>query len=1575
MADTTSTTQFKADISQLKAAMQQAQRQVRLASSEFQKASAGLDDWSSSATGLQAKIKQLNSTLTSQKRMVELANQEWEKTVKVYGENSAESDRAKMKLNGYEAAVAKTEKELRQYESELKDCEEGTGRFADETEDLEDATNQLNDGFTVMKGALASLVADGIRLAIDAMKEFAKATIETGMSFEQSMAQVGAISGASAEDMELLTEKAKEMGATTKFSATESAEAFNYMAMAGWETEDMLNGISGIMNLAAASGADLATTSDIVTDALTAMGYSAGDAGKLADVMAAASSNANTNVELMGQTFQYAAPLVGALGYSMEDTAVQIGLMANAGIKGQKAGTALRSILSRLSAPPAECAKAMEELGVSLTDSAGKMKSLDEVMGELRTAFAGLDETQKTANAKAIAGQEAMSGLLAIVNAAPADYKKLTKAVKESEGAAQSMADTMNDTVEGQLTLLKSQIEGIQIEIYEKLVPYLREGLETISETISGINWDGVGEKVGKFASQVLELFIKIIENGDGIIDVLKAIGITMGVAFVVSKIITYAGAISSLYAAFKALKTATDVATTSQLLLNAAQAATPIGLVAAGVAAVSAALIYLASKNIEAGEATQVLTDYEKEQIETIGKLKVAYQDMAEARDASVKSIDTEYEYIKDLSNELQGLADSNGVVAEADRDRAEFIITTLNEALGTEIQMIDGVIQNYQEEKDAIYDLINAKKAEAVLRANEDLYTAAIQNKNEALKNLTTAQGIYNQNVLEMEEAEKAYQDAMNMTVDEYAELHGLTDALSVAESELIQHQYDLEQAFTESKAAVGESRFAMTDAETAYYGYINTIKNYEGLSAAIISGDSAKISEALLNMEYDFQTAENSTRKSLENQVKNYEANLEMLKKAIQDGTPGVTQEMVDQAESMVKAAKAELDKLPADAKTAGANSGDAFAKGLNSKTGEAQTAGANLKANANNGLKPTGESKKSGEDFVQGYVDGVTITSRTAYDTAKKLGNNAVNGLNDGQESHSPSAATTRSGENFGQGFINGMNNKLSAIWTAAWNLAKKALAALKAGQQEGSPSKLTEQSGIYFGEGYEVGIESMKKTVGQTAGELALYAYKSLREGQKEGSPSDLTYESGVNFTKGYINGIVSMETDLAKTIRNMAGIALKSALNVRNGDFSGAAKNAADYMSETLNKKTSYMMDKIQFQNKKKLEEFDNTIKKLETERDSKTGAIQAKIDAEKDENTKNTLKNQKAAIEKEYKTLIETQNKYKTAYQSASSEMISEFGNAVKEYSEKAQDLINSTIQGISDKYQQKYDELMQKQDSLVSKLKNAGDLFEISGAGVMTVADVKEQTKAITDYTEKLKKIKGSVSEELFDQIASYDMTEGSAFMDQLLSMSKKDLEAYNKAYTEKMKAAEKAGDTIYKSDFKQVEKDYKKELNDAFKTLPKELEKIGNDVMKGFIKGLTQNTDYMDKEVKTFVKGMVDEFRNLLQIKSPSKVMMQIGDYTGEGFVEGLKQTLVDAKATAQQMAETVSNPLSEIKSNIGNIKSAVGEADMAGRLVTNNYHYNLVQNNTSPKSLSALETYQARRQQIAMVKALT
>ena len=1574
MADNNSTVQFKADISQLKAAMQQAQRQVRLASSEFQKVASGLDDWSKSEVGLEAKLKQLNTTLEAQKKKADLARKELEETKKVYGENAAETDRAREKLNRYEAAVNSTEKELDHYESELKDCKEQTGKFADETDDLEDATQKASDGFTVMKGALANLVAEGFKLAISAAKDFAKETLTVGMNFEQGMAQVSAVSGATGDELDALTAKAKEMGAKTKFSATESAEAFNYMAMAGWETEDMINGIEGVMSLAAASGEDLATTSDIVTDALTAMGYSAGDSGHLADVMAAASSNANTNVGLMGKTFQYAAPIVGALGYSMEDTAVAIGLMANAGIKGDKAGTALRAVLTRLSAPPKDCAEALDHLGISLKDSEGNMKSLDEVMADLRSRFSTFNETQKTAYAKAIAGQNAMSGLLAIVNAAPADYDKLTNAVRESEGAAASMADTMNDTVEGQLTLLKSQIEGVQIQIYERLVPAMKDGIDKISETMSGINWDEVADKVGSFANKAIDFFVKLVDNAEGIVDILKAIGISFGTVFVIGKIMSFAHTITTLYTTFQALKTATDVATTSQLLLNAAQAATPIGLVVAGVAALGAGLVYLAAKNKEAGNSTQILTEYEEEQINKINDMKAAYDEMNAARNESIKSIESEYGYYQELKNELDTLVDANGNVKAGYEDRVDFILNTLNQACGTEMALIDGVIENYNEERESLEKLIEAKKAEAVLRASEESYTAAIQNRQDALQNLTTAQGIYKQNVSDMNAAEKAYNDMLSMTTEEYAKLNNLEYDMGAASQQLKNDQEELKQKFIESKAAVGESRVAMGNAQKTYDGYMTTIQNYEGLSSAIISGDSEKIGTALTNMEYNFQTAETSTKESLERQVQNYEQNLADLESAIRNGTPGVTQDMVDQAQSMLDAAKRELDKAPDDfssrinngAKTAALALGSDQNKGLMTSSANA------LRDSATKGLEPNGSEKTAGDNLTLGYINGMSINAGNVNTTARNMGTGAVNSLNEGQESNSPSRATERSGEYFGQGFINGMNNKMSAVWEKAKALAVHAINALKAGQQEGSPSKITFQSGVYF--------------------------------------------------TEGYINGINSQRKKLDKTVKNMVGSVIKIMLNASNYDFSKAGEMASTAYSDTITKKFEYTLNKMAYQNEEKIKEFEKNIKEIETRqkseiasasqnnsnnvkeiegwRDAQVKSLQKRLDKlsnkKEDAAAKKRLQNQikktkdtaskmikaenesfkkrQESINKKYEKLITSEKENQEAYSEASSNFISEYQAAMNQYQADAQKLIDDTIGGITDKYNERYDELIGKQNNLIEKLKSAGDLFNISGAGVMTINDIKEQTKAINDYAGKLQKIKNKVSSDLFDQIVSYDMKEGSAFLDQLLAMSANDLNAYNKVYEEKMKASQKAGENIYKTDFANLTKNYKNDVNNAFKDIDKQLSELGKQAMKGFVNGLTSDTDYLTKNVKTYIKSMLSTFEKELQIHSPSKVTYKIGDFTGEGFVDGLKASINQAKKTAMEMAQSVSTPLDSMTSNIGSMKSNVNGMNTASQQqVINNYYF--TQNNTSPKSLSALETFQAERQMVSMMKAMT
>lgn len=396
--------------------------------------------------------------------------------------------------------------------------------------------------------------------------------VNTTATFDSSMSKVQAISGAVGDDFDRLREKAKEMGAKTKFSASEAADAFTYMAMAGWKTEDMLEGIEGIMSLAAASGEDLALTSDIVTDALTAFGLQAKDSAHFADVLAAASNSANTNVSMLGESFKYVAPVAGALGYTAEDTSIALGLMANSGIKASQAGTALRTMLTNLANPTNDMVWAMETLNVSLTDSRGNMKSLREIMEDLRSGFSSLSEAESAQVAAMLAGKEGMSGLLAIVNSSEADFNKLAKAIDNADGTAENMANTTLDNLSGQWTILKSSLEGAAIAFGDLLMPLIRDLVGLLQKAVDWVN---------NLTEEQKETIVRIAE----VVAVVGPILLILGK--VVNTIISVINIVNKVKTVILALKPAIAA-------LNAVLAANPIGIIISAIAALVAAFIYL---------------------------------------------------------------------------------------------------------------------------------------------------------------------------------------------------------------------------------------------------------------------------------------------------------------------------------------------------------------------------------------------------------------------------------------------------------------------------------------------------------------------------------------------------------------------------------------------------------------------------------------------------------------------------------------------------------------------------------------------------------------------------------------------------------------------------------------------------------------------------------------------------------------------------------------------------------------------------------------------------------------------
>lgn len=387
------------------------------------------------------------------------------------------------KYDALQREIVETEEELQRLQQEAATTSTALSKIDVAGQKMEAVGNSIAGAGKKMMGVTTVIGGVGV------------AAVKTAADFDSAMSQVAAVSGATGKDFDALRSKAREMGSKTKFSATEAAEAMNYMAMAGWKTEDMLGGIEGVMNLAAASGEDLATTSDIVTDALTAFGLSAKDSGHFADILAAASSNANTNVSMMGETFKYCAPIAGALGFSAEDTAEAIGLMANAGIKSSQAGTALRTIMNNLAGDVKISGKAIGDVTIATTNADGSMRDLSDILADCRSAFGNLTESEKAQAAESLVGKNAMSGFLALMNAGEDDIEKLSSAIDNCDGSAEKMAMTMQDNLAGQLTILKSQLQELAISFGDILMPAIRSIVSKLQGFVDKLNGMDEGTK------------------------------------------------------------------------------------------------------------------------------------------------------------------------------------------------------------------------------------------------------------------------------------------------------------------------------------------------------------------------------------------------------------------------------------------------------------------------------------------------------------------------------------------------------------------------------------------------------------------------------------------------------------------------------------------------------------------------------------------------------------------------------------------------------------------------------------------------------------------------------------------------------------------------------------------------------------------------------------------------------------------------------------------------------------------------------------------------------------------------
>lgn len=573
------TTRFKADITNLKAGITEANRHIKLANAEFKAAASGMDDWTKSTDGISAKLKNLDTVMSEQKKVLANLEKQYELTKEAQGEDSTAAENLAIKIANQKAAINKTSQEMDHYGDELelveqaqKNAEKSGGSLEDELEKLKKSADDAGNGFTVMKGALAGLVADGIRSAINGVKNFVVGSIDVGRNFQASMSEVAAISGATGNDLELLSDTAKKFGESTKFSASEAADGLKYMALAGWDAQTSSSALGGVLDLAAASGMELGKASDMVTDYLSAFGMEAEKSSYFADLLAYSQSKSNTSAEQLGEAYKNCAANMNAAGQDIETTTSFLAKMADQGLKGSEAGTALTAIMRDMTAKMKDGSIAIGKTTVKVQDANGNYRDMTDIMKDVEKATNGMGDAQRASALGSTFTADSIKGLNLILNAGVDQAAEFEEQLRSSGGSAKEMADIMNDNLSGDLTTLGSQFEGVQIALYEKFEPALRDGVDILSKLLDGVNF--------------------VVEHSSEFIGAITAMAAGMGAY------LAYTTIVQVMQGGLMSLSLAQKAAAAAQVVLNAVMSANPIGIVIALIAALVAGLIYFWNKS-----------------------------------------------------------------------------------------------------------------------------------------------------------------------------------------------------------------------------------------------------------------------------------------------------------------------------------------------------------------------------------------------------------------------------------------------------------------------------------------------------------------------------------------------------------------------------------------------------------------------------------------------------------------------------------------------------------------------------------------------------------------------------------------------------------------------------------------------------------------------------------------------------------------------------------------------------------------------------------------------------------------
>ena len=1081
----------------------------------------------------------LESTVKEQQQALDQLKQSYSDAVVQYGKNSTEAKQ-------FESSIRELSGELATNKQKLSDADKAADDLDKSMDDAGEAVDKAKEGFTVFKGVLANLVADGIRMAVDGLRDLGQAVYDAYKEYDEGADNIIKATGATGKAAEDLQESYKKVTKSVVGDFDTIGSTLGELnTRFGFTGEQLEEATIQFTKFADITGTDAVTAVQLVSRAMGDAGIDADQYSDVLDSLTVAAQASGISIDsLAGNLTKYGAPM-RALGLTTQESIAIFAGWEKAGVNTEIAFSGMKKAISNWAKEGKDSRKEFK-------------KTLDEIA-------ACPDIASATTKAIEVFGAKAGPDLADAIQEGRFEYSDFLDLLEDSKG---TVTKTYEATQDG----------------FDKVKLAIQGGKAEIGDYVSKLA-DKYAPQIEEFATDVVAWLKKAIQWCVENTKTIATFAAALASAFAVAQILTFINTVAETVTVINGLVTAMTAAETATKLLAAAQAATPFGLVALALGGLTAAMIEYKKKSDEAIQAEYGLTEAQQEGITEAQEAKKAYEELASARQASFDGINAEYGYLSELKEEYNSLIDSNGEVKEGYEDRANFILNELANALGVEREEIEQNIDANGRLGQSIDDLILKKKAEAALSAGQDAYTTAIKERDKSLKT-------YQKSLKTLDSAEKKYTSSLRENgnvLDQYLGLlktsPSTADDFYWANQEIIKGQEEAKKAYEEAKQGVA-------DAEEAYVGYVSTISNYEGLSSAVISGDVDKINTALMDMQTGFITAENGTRESLERQVQNAEENYNSLKSAAEQGMAGVTDEMVQQAKDMVDKSKKELDKLPPSLNKSltgptkklmskiGETAGKTFAKGLSSTKGNSNKAGSELKNESTKGATGSLDSvgRKTGSTYAEG-VSGTQGLATTAggiikaavtkaatgslQSVGKQVGTTYSTGVSSTKDAATAAGNIIKeavktavnvslksAGQTAGQGYADGVSSKKDAAKTAGADLKNSAADGAKGGYGK------MQTEGQNAGAGFVRGLRDKIQAAANAAADIVTAAINAAKNAQISQSPSKIwDREIGAMAGAGYVRGLSNKTREAVSTAKALVKDSIQAASKEAKADI------------------------------------------------------------------------------------------------------------------------------------------------------------------------------------------------------------------------------------------------------------------------------------------------------------------------------------------------------------------------------------------------------------------------------------